>query len=117
MMPEPSAGPPEPKPPRVLPPRSVTVRCRRDGPLVIEVSPDCASLGIALRITDHEGREHPLPAGDRPVALCRCGQSARKPFCDGTHKAQPFEASETAPAPPAADPADDTADLKRKPLP
>lgn len=107
MMPEPTPGPQEPKPPRVLPPRSVTIRCRQDGPLVLELSPDCTSLGIAVRITDHEGREHPLPTGGRPLALCRCGHSARKPFCDGTHKAQPFEASESAPAPPAVDPAGD----------
>ncbi|MEE8093516.1 MAG: CDGSH iron-sulfur domain-containing protein [Gammaproteobacteria bacterium] len=26
------------------------------------------------------------------VALCRCGQSNNKPFCDGAHKAAGFEA-------------------------
>ena len=26
------------------------------------------------------------------VAICRCGQSANKPFCDGTHKRVGFEA-------------------------
>ena len=26
------------------------------------------------------------------VALCRCGQSSTKPFCDGTHKTIPFQA-------------------------
>ena len=27
-----------------------------------------------------------------PVALCRCGQSATKPFCDGAHRDAGFEA-------------------------
>ena len=27
-----------------------------------------------------------------PVALCRCGHSKRKPYCDGSHKAVDFRA-------------------------
>lgn len=30
--------------------------------------------------------------GRRTVALCRCGRSALKPFCDGTHKVTGFHA-------------------------
>lgn len=29
------------------------------------------------------------------VALCRCGRSANKPFCDGAHKKAGFEAGQT----------------------
>ena len=76
-------------PKRPLPPRSVTVRCRLEGPLVVEISPDSLALGIGLRVTDHEGQEYPLPDDGRPLALCRCGHSDRKPFCDGSHKALP----------------------------
>lgn len=40
-----------------------------------------------------EGRTFP-PA--ETYALCRCGQSATKPFCDGSHKRAGFDGTETA---------------------
>jgi CDGSH-type Zn-finger protein len=69
----------------------VTVRCREHGPLVLPAA--------MLRIVDHQGNEFVLPAGKENVALCRCGQSKSKPFCDGSHRACGFQSSETAPSP------------------
>lgn len=83
-------------------PGCVTLRCRRDGPLVIELAADAraadAQAAPAVRVIDHEGREFPLPTDKRAVALCRCGHSATKPFCDGSHREQGFAAAEEAPA-------------------
>jgi hypothetical protein len=57
--------------PRQQPPE---VRASADGPLLV-------SGGV--RILDAEGNL--LYEGEK-AALCRCGNSANKPFCDGTHK-------------------------------
>jgi len=43
-------------------------------------------LGIVPSVSDRD-RD--------PIALCRCGKSKRKPFCDGTHKLVGFRASGT----------------------
>ncbi len=52
-----------------------------DGPLIVRGS-------YALAGQDGE----PIPACRRTVALCRCGRSAIKPFCDGSHVRTGFRA-------------------------
>jgi CDGSH iron-sulfur domain-containing protein 3 len=43
-----------------------------------------------VRLVDAEGNELEFDA-DRPLALCRCGRSSTKPFCDATHKDGRFD--------------------------
>ena len=49
-----------------------------------------------IRLIDADGNEFVLPDDGRPVALCRCGGSKTKPFCDKTHSRIGFEAAERA---------------------
>jgi CDGSH-type Zn-finger protein len=51
------------------------IKVRQNGPYLIE--------GDDLTVVDWNGNEYEIPS--RPFALCRCGGSTRKPFCDGTH--------------------------------
>jgi len=46
-----------------------------------------------VTVIDTEGNRFALPEG--PIALCRCGRSQNKPFCDASHKAG-FDACERA---------------------
>ena len=43
----------------------------------------------------------PIPRDRGTVALCRCGGSAIKPYCDGTHKLMKFDTTRRRPVPPA----------------
>ena len=47
-----------------------------------------------VTIVDAEGNRFEVPEG--PIALCRCGQSQTKPFCDASHRASGFDACERA---------------------
>jgi CDGSH iron-sulfur domain-containing protein 3 len=49
-----------------------------------------------VTIVDAEGNRFAAPDG--PIALCRCGRSQTKPFCDASHKASGFDACERAAA-------------------
>jgi CDGSH-type Zn-finger protein len=43
-----------------------------------------------IALVDQEGKE--IKIERRVIALCRCGRSQIRPFCDGTHKAIGFRA-------------------------
>jgi CDGSH-type Zn-finger protein len=43
-----------------------------------------------MELYDANGNKFDL-AGRTTIALCRCGHSNKKPFCDGTHKTCGFE--------------------------
>lgn len=66
----------------------VTIRARLNGPLLVEGP---------FTLVDHEGNAFTLDASKPAVALCRCGHSAKRPFCDGSHKTCDFVAGEIAP--------------------
>jgi CDGSH-type Zn-finger protein len=51
-----------------------------------------------FELVDAEGKV--IERRRRTVALCRCGASRTKPFCDGTHKTIGFQAAGTADAQP-----------------
>jgi len=53
----------------------------------------CLVTGPAS-ITDADGNEYPNER--ETVALCRCGASTNKPFCDGTHSKAGFQAAQRA---------------------
>jgi CDGSH-type Zn-finger protein len=48
-----------------------------------------------MEIYDANGNKFDL-AGRTTIGLCRCGQSNKKPFCDGSHKTCGFESEVTA---------------------
>jgi len=48
-----------------------------------------------ITLVDQDGNEYDLGARKR-VALCRCGGSGTKPFCDGSHSRIGFQAAERA---------------------
>jgi CDGSH-type Zn-finger protein len=60
----------------------VTITPCENGPLLVRGE---------VRVLSQSGEV--IEPGRDPIALCRCGRSAIKPFCDGTHKVAKFRAA------------------------
>jgi CDGSH-type Zn-finger protein len=66
---------------RPLAGNGATITPYRDGPLIVRGD---------FRLVDQDGTE--IDPGRQTIALCRCGKSGIKPFCDGAHKRSGFSA-------------------------
>ncbi len=65
----------------------VTITVKNNGPLRVEGP---------VKLMDGQGGEYDL-TGKPGISLCRCGHSANKPFCDGSHNKEGFQSSVAAP--------------------
>jgi CDGSH-type Zn-finger protein len=66
---------------------AVKISVRPNGPYLVE--------GDDVEVLDVNGNK--VDTSSRPkIALCRCGASVTKPFCDGTHSKIGFQAAEAA---------------------
>ena len=64
-----------------MPQDDVVITPYRDGPLLVRGS---------FELRDQDGQ--PIDTGREVIALCRCGKSRIRPFCDGSHKLVRFQA-------------------------
>ncbi len=62
----------------------VSIDIIKNGPLIVKGAVD---------LKDSDGNSYPA---EKRMALCRCGASTEKPFCDGTHSKIGFQAAERA---------------------
>jgi CDGSH-type Zn-finger protein len=65
----------------------VSIKIRPNGPYLVSGPID---------LLDADGNPVPIPEGKTNIALCRCGGSVTKPFCDGTHSKIGFDAANKA---------------------
>ncbi len=63
----------------------VTIQAFKNGPFIVKGE---------VKVLDHEG--NPFTPEGKAIALCRCGESANRPFCDGTHNRCGFASEESA---------------------
>ena len=62
----------------------VTIDTIKNGPYIVTGE---------VELIDADGNKYPV---EKRMALCRCGASTEKPFCDGTHSKVGFQAAEKA---------------------
>lgn len=59
----------------------VTIQALKSGPFLVKGP---------VQVVDAQGKPLPVQQG-QAVALCRCGHSSNKPFCDGSHQKVGFQ--------------------------
>ena len=74
------------------------IHVTKDGPYLVSGNLPLAKVGIGANADGESvhwewGDEYPQ---QQQYALCRCGRSASKPYCDGTHANIGFDGAETA---------------------
>ncbi|MGZ3497469.1 MAG: CDGSH iron-sulfur domain-containing protein [Vulcanimicrobiaceae bacterium] len=65
----------------------VVIKVRNNGPYLV-TGP--------VTLVDADGNAYDVTNPKGNIALCRCGGSTTKPFCDGTHSKIGFQAAERA---------------------
>ncbi len=65
--------------------QDVRIKVRENGPYLVTGR---------VELVDADGTPYSV---EENFVLCRCGGSATKPFCDGSHKHNGFAAAERAP--------------------
>ncbi|MSQ11360.1 MAG: CDGSH iron-sulfur domain-containing protein [Dehalococcoidia bacterium] len=63
-----------------------SIKVRKDGPYIVRGP---------ITLLDANDQPMKVPEGSA-VALCRCGHSATKPFCDGAHRTAEFKSEVVA---------------------
>ena len=79
-------------------PPKAKIEITKDGPYLVSGGLPLSEQWIATNakgesLDYREGKKYPAQP---QYALCRCGESANKPFCDGTHQKVQFDGTETA---------------------
>ena len=64
---------------------TVNIHSQKNGPYLVNGE---------VELFDTEGNK--VEVNKATIALCRCGASSNKPFCDGTHSKIGFQAAEAA---------------------
>jgi CDGSH-type Zn-finger protein len=67
----------------------VTITVRKNGSLRVD------DPNSVVEMVDADGNKYDL-TGKTAFSLCRCGGSANRPFCDGTHNKIGFQAQDCA---------------------
>ena len=83
--------------------KEIYIKVTKDGPYLVFGSPQIKQEfitpneeGDSWKYTDGKSYK----SKENPVALCRCGRSKTKPYCDKSHLSECFEGKETAPTEP-----------------